>query len=337
VWYPIASGVPVLLVFPTAFQAGFAREHAARIERLEGYGAPRRAPRPDEASVQATFTEEWARVTDSELSFTYSDREQADLVRDVWLKWAGQPDRAEPVRTVLEVGCGLGSESMALREVLDAQVFAVDLNLALLERSANRSRDGVHFVVASLYDLPFRRASFDLVYSAGVLHHMRSTEAAFAEAATYVRDRGSLFVWVYGLDDHLAVRGRRGVARRAGLAAERVLRPGLSRAPRRAREAFFATASRAAYPLLRRTTRHAAHWSVADTDHYLRDLFSPRYAHRHSFNEVIAWFEDRGFDVVDVHSPRNYRELIGKQLWGVGVTGTRRQPITPGPRPHALR
>jgi SAM-dependent methyltransferase/uncharacterized protein YbaR (Trm112 family) len=323
VWYPISAGVPVLVGFPTPVLDRFASEHRRRLARLPDYQPPHRAPRPDERSVQETFTEEWACVTDSELSFTYSLEDEEDLVRDVWLKWTQRLEDSAPVRGVLEVGCGLGSESLALREVLGADIFAVDLNLALLQRGPHRSRDGVHYIVASLFDLPFRPASFDLAYSMGVLHHTRSTEAAFEHVAAFVRPGGHLFVWVYGRDDHLAIRGRRGLARRAGLLAESALRPGLSRSPRAVRQAFFGAASRGAHPILRRTTRHGSRWGLQDTDNYLRDWLSPRFAHRHSFNEVISWFEQRGFDIIDVHSPSNYERLIGKQLWGVGVTGRR--------------
>jgi SAM-dependent methyltransferase/uncharacterized protein YbaR (Trm112 family) len=323
IWYPIASGVPVLLVFATEFQARFAKEHARDLRLPEGYTAPRRTPGPDEKSVQETFSEEWTCVSESDLSFTYSLDEHVRLLSDVWLKWTRHQDGGRHPRSVLEVGCGLGRESLALREAV-GEVFAVDLNLALLDPAARRSRPGVHYVVASLFDLPFRRSSFDLVYSNGVLHHTRSTEEAFAEVAAYVRPGGWLFVWVYGRDDHLAIRGRRGLARRAGLVAERALRPGLSRAPRAARSVFFEAASRAAHPLLRRKTRHESVWTIEDSNNYLRDWLSPRFAHRHGFNEVIAWFEDCGFDIVDVQSPKGYRELIGKQLWGVGMTGRRR-------------
>jgi SAM-dependent methyltransferase len=198
------------------------------------------------------------------------------------------------------------------------------VNLALLSSGiAGSAPAGVHFVVASLFALPFERASFDLVYSQGVLHHTFSTREAFAAVAPLAREGGRLFVWLYGVEDRLVARGRRGAGMRVGVTAERALRPVLSRAPARVRAAFFRGASAVAHPVLRPRMRHADVWSRADTDTFLRDWLSPPFAHRHGWNEVIGWFEEHGFDVVSVQSPTRYRELFGEPLWGVGLTGRR--------------
>jgi SAM-dependent methyltransferase/uncharacterized protein YbaR (Trm112 family) len=315
-WYPVVSGIPVLLDFPLALPE-------ARGAPPPGYSPPRGEPRPGELSVQETFSEEWGAVTASELSFTYSVDELVELNRHVWLKGI---DPA--ARRVLDVGCGLGRETLALRSATGAaEVIGVDLNLALLNSpEACRPPPGARFAVASVFALPFRPGSFDLVYSQGVLHHTYSTERAFAAVAPLVSEGGHLFVWLYGLEDRRASQGRRRVSMNGAIALERVLRPLVSRAPKPIRDAFFAAATRAAHPVLKPRMRHADRWEPENTDNFLRDLLSPRFAHRHGWNEVIEWFERQGFEIVDVQSPLAYRRLFGQPLWGIGLTGRRTRP-----------
>ena len=110
---------------------------------------------------------------------------------------------------------------------------------------------------------------------------------------------------------------------RAGVAAESVIRPAVSRAPAGARDLFFRAATRLAHPRLRRRLAHGGEWTPANTEHWLRDWLSPRYAHRQGFNEVIGWFEDLGFEVIGTHSPSAYHRRFGYPLWGIGLAGRR--------------
>ena len=322
VWYPLLRGIPVLLDFRIELHDTFARRHAGAIpDRLI---APRGAPRPGESSVQETFTEEWRAPGESELSFTYSAEDLVELNRRVWLPWLSNAGAGHEVRTVLDAGCGLGAESVALRAVTGADVVGVDLNLALLDGPhAQDPPPGVDFVVASIFALPFRPGSFDLVYSQGVLHHTYSTRAAFGAVSRLVSERGYLFVWLYAREDRFASPAKRGAAVRAAFTLEHALRPLVSRAPVSLREAFFAGATRLAHPLLKPRMRHSERWERENTDAYLRDWLSPPFAHRHGWNEVMEWFEDAGFEIVGMQSPAAYRDLFGAPLWGVGLTGRR--------------
>jgi hypothetical protein len=87
------------------------------------------------------------------------------------------------------------------------------------------------------------------------------------------------------------------------------------------------------HPIVRTRVKNRAQWTLKDTRHSLRDTFTPRYAHRHGFNEVIEWFEDRGFSY-DVQSPSEFRRIFGKRGYGVGVLG-RRLPASNAADGHA--
>jgi hypothetical protein len=88
-----------------------------------------------------------------------------------------------------------------------------------------------------------------------------------------------------------------------------------------ARDMFFQASALVIDRVIRARVKHKSIWNVKNTEHALRDWLSPRYAHRHSYNEVFEWFENLGFIVVEVQSPAAYRDLFRKQLWGIGVSG----------------
>lgn len=325
IYYPIAADTPVMLRFSTALHEDFARRYADQLAELDGFRAPDGQPREGEAAIQETFTTQWDTVQEDELSFMYTREELVELNRRVWLPWLADLPEEERPQTVVDVGCGVGTETIALQEATGAeQLWGVDLNFALLgRRSEYRDRPAVNFVVASLFDLPFAEGAFDLVYSQGVIHHTYSTEDAFDSISKHVRDGGRLFVWVYGLEDHLAPGGASRLSKHANVAAEAVLRPVASRAPGPVRDRLFDVLTELWHPRMRHRERHGQRWEKENTNHGLRDWLSHRYARRHGFNEMAEWYEDRGFRVVFTQSPRAYKELFGTPLWGVGMTGVK--------------
>ena len=72
---------------------------------------------------------------------------------------------------MLEVGCGQGGNLLPLSQILPARlVWGIDINEAALLR-ARTNAPGVNVVYGSARELPFRDATFDLVFTTGVLIH----------------------------------------------------------------------------------------------------------------------------------------------------------------------
>jgi SAM-dependent methyltransferase len=98
-----------------------------------------------------------------------------------------------PGGRVLDVGCGTGRFLDALPERFAGT--GVDVSAEMLERALAKGLDTVH---ASGDELPFEDASFDLVTTFAVLHHVIDPErvrGTLREMARVVRAGGALIVW----------------------------------------------------------------------------------------------------------------------------------------------
>lgn len=102
-------------------------------------------------------------------------------------------------RDVLEIGCGTGVHARLLAQA-HARLSAVDLTPTAVELTRRRLElAGLRADVreADAENLPFADASFDAVWSWGVIHHSQSTDRVIEEIARVLRPGGELALMVY--------------------------------------------------------------------------------------------------------------------------------------------
>lgn len=94
--------------------------------------------------------------------------------------------------SVLEVGCNLGRNLVALRQMV-AEVHAVEPNIEVMERARSDARlAGARIQEGTAFDLPYADGSIDLVFTCGVLIHIapedlpRAVDEVFRVARHYV-------------------------------------------------------------------------------------------------------------------------------------------------------
>jgi len=173
---------------------------------------------------------------------------------------------------ILEIGCGTGQTSLYLARA-SRVVIGADLTRASLQLAAAAARrfqiNGVQFIETDLHRPGLRSASFDVVYSSGVLHHTADPRASFARIAQLARPGGMIVLGLYNTFARIPLRLRRLVARLSGyrlILFDPVLRDRKSEPARR--------------------------------EAWLRDQYQHPEEHRHTLTEVQGWFRENGVDYI---------------------------------------
>lgn len=120
------------------------------------------------------------------------------------LPWALDGDRL--VGRVLEIGGGSGAMALATaRRFPDATITVTDVDDVMVGAASRQLRDASNVTVerADVTGLPYESATFDVVTSYLMLHHVIDWEKALAEAARVLRP-GGIFVGYDLTDTRLA-------------------------------------------------------------------------------------------------------------------------------------
>lgn len=296
-WFPVVDGIPRML--PDSLHDYWGRvEGAAHASHHPAAQALLRRARPS-----APGRQRYDRRTMENFSLEWDHHQAGGRTWGIELEHRVKGFFLDPIRmspeeldgaVMLDAGCGNGSQSVAYTE-LGVEVVAMDLSSGLEHgQSYRRMRAGarpdrVHFVQGDLQRPPLAPSSFDLIHSAGVLHHTPDTEATFRTLCRLLRDDGTFYVWLYSYEPVVTP-----VVNALRAVTTRIPPSSFARVAERLAgsfQLFCAGVDRLglrSYPRLSRKEAALA----------LMDIFGAPHAHYHSFPEVVAWYRSEGFDSV---------------------------------------
>jgi SAM-dependent methyltransferase/uncharacterized protein YbaR (Trm112 family) len=281
-WFPIVDGVPVILPNALNIYSEFAGRYRDRLPEWTFSAAQIAQFEREKKKTQESFGFEWTLY-----SAVHEERD-----RGYALEGGLSPDFFRG-KLVLDAGCGYGRHARVVQG-FGAEVVGLDLSVAVRNaRRLTRDNPRVHIVQGDLFSPPFPRASFDLVYSWGVLHHTPDPRRAFEGLVDFVKEGGDISVKIY--------------RKRPAPAAlvEGLIRKLTLRLPLRTlyRLAYLAVPVNWFYWKLGRhipgvrqailsVVKVDPNWRIAHIDTF--DWYHPQYQFHFPMEEVVSWFEAQG-------------------------------------------
>lgn len=225
-------------------------------------------------------------------------------------------------RRVLDAGCGSGFSASCWmtpewRHGGEAEWIGADISSAIdVAQDRLGTLPATHFVQADILQPPFRSQSFDAILAEGVLHHTPSTERALKALATLLAPDGELLFYVYRkkgpvrefTDDWV----RAAVSGMTPQDAWEALRP-LTKLGQALAELKAEVTVPEDVPILgvkagRYDIQRFVYWHFAklfwrsgcsfEENHHVNfDWYHPRYAHRHTREEIHRWCGEAGLSI----------------------------------------
>jgi len=269
--------------------------------------------------TQNTFSQKWSKIPD----YGYEPK-----TRKFHLKWYlqrygwGSLDNLSEFlgtrKLILDAGTGLGRDSGLYAEHTAGQVFGVDISQSIdIAYRHIGHLPNVHLIQADLTNLPFREGFFDFVASDAVLHHTPSTEESFKYLCSFLSSSGQIAICVYKrkgairefCDDYI-----RGFTTKLSVEecykfSEAMTKFGKSLSDMKTEIVVPEDIQFLGIKAGKHDLQRFIYWNVFkcfwNDDYNFEtnvmvnfDWYHPRYAHRHTPEEVGQWFDDIGLKVL---------------------------------------
>ncbi|MEU5840004.1 class I SAM-dependent methyltransferase [Streptomyces diacarni] len=98
--------------------------------------------------------------------------------------------RAHEKDAVLELGCGSANHLLRIAEATSARCVGLDSSVGMLGQARARGGERIELVHSDATATSLPPASFGLIYSVDVIHHVREVHAYFAEVARLLQPGG---------------------------------------------------------------------------------------------------------------------------------------------------
>ncbi|MFH1784732.1 MAG: methyltransferase domain-containing protein [bacterium] len=242
-----------------------------------------------------SFSFEWQIHHKTQLDSTRSVSES----EDTFIEKTGLKLEKLKGKLILDVGCGVGRYIEPVARCAQ-EVVGIDLSYAVDSAQENlKYFDNVHIIQADIFNLPFKKETFDFIYSIGVLHHTPDTKKAFLNLIPFLKKGGSIAIWLYSNETRYE---------RVSNKFTDFYRFFTRRLPKRLLWYLCHLAIplytlknikklRTVLDLVLPMSNHPdPEWRVLDTF----DWYSPMFQHKHTYREVVAWFEEAGLRDIEL-------------------------------------
>ncbi|MFP7478270.1 class I SAM-dependent methyltransferase [Terribacillus saccharophilus] len=124
--------------------------------------------------------------------YSYTSRQAAPD----WINLIKKILENKQINLALDIGCGGGIYTKALREIGIPFVTGVDSSEVMLEAAAENSRgqEGIHFHKGNAQETDLKSSCSDLILERALIHHLQELQHCFSEAFRLLRPGGIFLI-----------------------------------------------------------------------------------------------------------------------------------------------
>lgn len=133
---------------------------------------------------------------ETDIAVTYDrGRDHGPEFLDLWMNVVASQVKDERIKTILDLGCGTGRFTEALRAHFDAEVIGIDPSKKMLAQAQSKQPDRmIRYEPGRAEAIPVPDNSIDLIFMSMIFHHFANPELAARECRRVLRDGGTAFL-----------------------------------------------------------------------------------------------------------------------------------------------
>jgi len=287
--YPVVGYIPRFIADPEKFFPDFYKRYPQYI-RIDRKGLGKAVAEKEEMD----FEFHWRKFGSLE-----TNNEKLKVAREFFSQALEQPlgdffNR----RLLLDVGCGDGVHEEIFKDI-DCQIVGYDISRSVdYAHSKFCLQPNIHFLQIDIENLPFKRHSFDYIFSVGTLYYVSSPKYLFKKLFSYLKPCGYFHLWMYP---------KRNFLWDSALKAARFV---TTRLPNKLVYYLCFPLSFLLYVLPVYSRVNLGNSSFRECAHLFWMHLKPRFLHTFNKNEITSWFNENNFQ--DVKSYGEPISIIGK-------------------------
>lgn len=153
----------------------------------------------DFVKTESAFSSKWKKFNK-----TYHNKRWYDgqknwfLARFGWNTLSNFNKFLKSKKFILDAGTGVGNSAHLFSHNKKSQVFAIDASESIIfAYKKYGTLPNVHFIQTDIRKLPFKKGFFDFICSDQVLHHTKDTQTSFKYLTKFLQKYGTISIYVY--------------------------------------------------------------------------------------------------------------------------------------------
>lgn len=204
-WFPIIRSIPRIIIpdFLRTFDDDFIRRWSYKLEPYKRSEPMANIPEFETVKqVKTIFAYKWSWQNWWGMEGATADfLENWILARYGWMDKNGYKNFFADKETCLDAGCGLGREAIRMAQANpNMLVIGIELSECIEEARRHAEKRGlknVFFIQADITYPPIAKGSIDFIISEGVLHHTRDTKRALMSLSYLLVENGEIGFYIY--------------------------------------------------------------------------------------------------------------------------------------------